>query len=463
MLTLRADQAACLQAVEAQVLSKSGTALLVAATGWGKTVLFSELTRRAVLRGKRVMILVHRTELLDQVSRTLTALDVTHGCIAPDAPNESGKAVQVASVFALARRLAYTPKPDLLIIDEAHHAIPGSTWGKCFAAWPGVSRLGVTATPERLGGEGLRDTFATMLFAPSVKELIEAGHLSHYRLFAPPQHATEGIHRRMGDYAKTELSLAMDKPTITGDAVAHYRRLAFGKRAIVFCVSVAHAEHVAATFVSAGLRAASLDGKLSPHIRKQRLDDFRSGRCPILTSCDLISEGFDLPAIEVAILLRPTQSLALHLQQVGRALRTFPGKDCAIILDHAGNTARHGLPDEEREWSLDGSKARKQSDSEKTIGVKTCGQCFAAVRSFVMTCPECGYVWPIVSREIEVVAGELEEIDLAAVAAKKRKEVGMAQGLDDLLKIEKERGYKSGWAHYVWKARQARYTRGLAV
>jgi DNA repair protein RadD len=428
--------------------------LLCAPTGSGKTIMFAYLASKMMQAGKRIYILVHRAELLEQVSRTLTDMEVKHGCIAPSYPNHANRPVQVASVFTLARRLADYRAPDLVIIDEAHHAIPRTTWGRTLQAYRQSARLGVTATPERLGGEGLADTFDTLLVGPTVRELIDQGSLCDYRLFAPPVTYTEGVHRRMGDYDKKELSQAADTPTITGCAVTHYEKLSRGKRAIVFCVSVQHADHTADAFKASGYAARRIDGKCSVWERRSLIHDFAQGRIQILTSCDLISEGFDLPAIEVAILLRPTQSLALHLQQVGRALRPYDGKSHAIILDHAGNTHRHGLPDDPRDWSLDGKEFRQASESDgPSVSVRTCGQCFAAVRSPAPVCQYCRYVFPLKPREVEEVDGTLEEVDQAIVRQQQRREVGRAKDLDALIALGKQRGYKPAWAHFVYKAR----------
>lgn len=461
MLTLRPDQAALLNAAMGRLLSGCPSLLVTAPTGWGKTVVFSALAARLSQAGKRVFILVHRAELLDQVSRTLTELEVEHGCIAPHAPNHKDKAVQVASVFTLCRRLADYRRPDLLIIDEAHHAIMSTTWGRIIRAYEAVPRLGVTATPERLSGEGLQDTFQELIHGPTVKDLIAQGHLSDYRLFAPPVTYTEGVHRRAGDYDKKELATVMDKPTITGDALDHYCKLARGKRAIIFCVSIQHAAHTADNFSRAGLAAASIDGTMDRMARRNLVREFSRGAIQILTSCDLISEGFDLPAIEVAILLRPTQSLALYLQQVGRALRPYPGKPYALILDHAGNALRHGLPDDERQWSLEGREKRTGGNGEASVGCRTCGQCFAAVRTGTAVCPYCQWVFPIESREVEQVDGVLEEIDRQMLRVQQRREVGRASEFTDLLRIQKERGYRSGWAYHVQQARQRK--KGVGV
>lgn len=456
---LRPDQIQFCRSIELALRQPPHTVLAVAPTGSGKTVCFSALTQAwtAHMPTHRVMLLVHRRELLEQISRCLTTWGVEHGLIAPDAPNHRTRRVQVASIQTLIRRLGDYEPPNTLVIDEAHHAINRSSWGKLFRSWPHARRLGVTATPERLSGEGLRDTFATMVLGPTVESLMEAGSLSRYRLFAPPTQAADRVAKRMGDYVRKDLEGAMNTRTITGDAVEHYRRHALGKRAMVFCVSIAHAESVAAQFDSAGIPALSIDGQRTPRERAEILGAFSAGRTQVLTSCDLVSEGFDLPAVEVAILLRPTQSLALYLQQVGRALRPYPGKDAAIILDHAGNTAKHGLPDDARQWSLDGKEARKKKEGDRPPSVKVCPACFAAVSPSVLACPECAYQF-ISERKIEQVEGTLTEIDVQAQRQAARRAQGHASSLDELIALGRSRGYRnpSGWARYVWAARQKR-------
>lgn len=456
---LRPDQIAFCRSIELALRQPPHTVLAVAPTGSGKTVCFSALTQAWTTQSlyHRVMLLVHRRELLEQISRCLSSWGVEHGLIAPDCPNYKARRVQVASVQTLVRRLGDYEPPDTLVIDEAHHAIVRSSWGKLFRAWPHARRLGVTATPERLSGEGLRDTFATMVLGPTVESLIEAGSLSRYRLFAPPTHAADRVAKRMGDYVRKDLEGAMNTRTITGDAVEHYLRHAKGKRAMVFCVSIAHAEAVAAQFTAAGIPALSIDGQRTPRERASILAEFAAGRTQVLTSCDLVSEGFDLPAVEVAILLRPTQSLALYLQQVGRSLRPYPGKAAAIILDHAGNTEKHGLPDDAREWSLDGKEERKKKEGDRPPSVKVCPACFAAVSPSVVVCPECAYQF-VSERKIAQVEGTLTEVDVAAQRRAARQEQGHAASFDELVALGRSRGYRhpTGWARFVWEARQKR-------
>lgn len=421
--------------------------------------MFSYMAGRAVEKGLKVWILAHRVELLDQISRTLREFAVPHGVIAPGYIADRRKPVQVASVFTLARRLERYDPPDLIIVDEAHHAISASTWGKVITAFPAAKLLGVTATPIRLSGEGLGDLFETMVQGPTMRELIDLGALSPYRLFAPAGVDLTGVHTRMGDFVRGEIEAAMDKPSITGDAVSHYRKLAPGRRAVAFCVSVEHAVHVAEQFRAAGISAQAIDGSMDRTLRASVLSEFSAGRIQVLASCDLISEGFDVPAIEAAILLRPTQSLGLYLQQVGRALRTFPGKTEAVILDHAGNVKRHGLPDEERVWSLDGTQRRKGAQKSE-IPVKTCGSCFATVHSAATHC-SCGFEFPVHRREVEQRDGVLEEVDLATAVRQRRQEQGRAQTEAELIAIGKARGMRRAelWARHVIRARQAKQAR----
>lgn len=458
-ITLRPYQNTLIERTRANFIAGKTSQLLVLPTGGGKTICFSYMASKAVEKNLRVWILAHRVELLEQISRTLSVFNVAHGMVAPGYMADRRKQVQVASVFTMVRRLDRYEAPDLIIVDEAHHAISDSTWGKVITAFPNAKLLGVTATPIRLSGEGLGDLFQCMVQGPTMRELIDLNALSPYRLFAPAGVDLTGVHTRMGDFVRGELEAAVDKPSVTGDAVAHYKRLANGKRAVAFCVSVAHANHVAEQFRGAGIEAQAIDGSMERGLRQSLLKEFADGKIKVITSCDLISEGFDVPSIEAAILLRPTQSLGLYLQQVGRALRTFEGKSEAIILDHAGNVKRHGLPDEERAWSLTGA-AKKKAQKKSEVPIKTCGSCFATVAAAATHC-SCGYEFPAVKREVNHVDGELQEIDLAKAQREKRMEQGRAQTEQDLVAIGRLRGMKRPelWARHVLRARHAKESR----
>lgn len=427
--------------------------LMVSPTGSGKTVMFSYLAQSIARRGRSVYILVHREELVEQVSKALTEFGVDHGFVA-SGRDGFWKPVMVCSVFTLVNRKENYPIPAMLILDEAHHASQGSTWSKILAHYATCYVLGVTATPIRLDGKPLKGHFDHMVLGLTVAELIERERLSDYVMYCPPV-AIAKMRMRMGEFNKEDMKNAMDKPSITGNAVDHYLRVAPGKRALAFCVSLDHAAAVALEFETRGIKAARIDGTMDRKERKRVIAQFQHGAIKVLTSCELVSEGFDIPAIEVAILLRPTASLSLYLQQVGRALRRHPGKTHAIILDHAGNI-RHGYPDEVHQWSLDGEGVKSKKSA------RLCGGCFATVKSGAK-CPYCETVMEtqsdrIASGSLKVEEGELEEVKRAErdAAVKVRQEVGRAKTMAELITIARERGYKPGWAHRVFAGRSHR-------
>lgn len=437
--------------------------LFVLPTGGGKTVVFCHIATNASARGKRVLILVHRIELVRQTSQALYRNEVRHGVINPKFRPDPSAPVQVASVQTLVRRLDKTQAPDLIIIDEAHHANAG-TWAKIIKRFPKALLLGVTATPVRGDGQGLGISsggfFDAMIEGPQIPELIHNGFLVRPKVYAAVDKIDlSGVRMVKGDYDARQLTERVDRKEITGSAVAHYRKLCAGKPAVVFCASVAHAQHVAEEFRKAGFRAYHADGTLDDETRTRILNGLGNGTVDVVTSCDLISEGTDIPAITAAILLRPTQSLSLFIQQVGRALRPLPGKNEAYILDHVGNCITHGLPDEPREWSLDGeARKKKKKNDESTIRVKQCDKCYA-VHSPAPVCPNCGHTYEAAKKPPKQVEGELQELTAAhkeALKKQKAAEVGRAKTLEELIAIGKKRGYKEGWAKYVWKSRESR-------
>jgi superfamily II DNA or RNA helicase len=425
--------------------------LLVGPTGMGKTVIMAAVLQGVAARGRSAIVLVHRRELIAQTSAKLTLADVPHGIIAAGVPATDAP-IQIASVQTLARRLdRIAAQPDLIVIDEAHHATAG-TWGKAISHWPHALRLGVTATPVRQDGRGLKAVFDRLVLGPSTAELIGGGFLCPARIYAPPPVADlSGLHRRAGDYAIDEAAERMDRPTVTGDAIAHYQRLTAGQRAIAFCCNVKHAEHVCAAFSNAGVKAATLLGATDPLRRDATVARFGAGELQVLVTVDVVSEGFDIPAAGCAILLRPTQSLGLYLQQVGRVLRPAPGKAHAVVLDHVGNVHRHGWPDDPREWSLDDRLKRAGAAGPPAPAVRTCEVCFAAFKPAPI-CPCCGTTAKLSAREIQQRDGELQELE----RNQQRRQVGKARSLSELLTVAKQRGYAPGWAYRIHYARGKR-------
>src|SRR5574337_1009611 len=438
--------------------------LLVSPTGSGKTYMFAYITMNAVAKGNRVIITAHRDQICQQISDALDDMGVRHGRIAPG-HGMTDDPVQVAMVQTLARRLDRIPQPDLLIPDEAHHSAAGM-WRTISEAWSKAKHLGVTATPERLDGRGLSDAFDTIVLGPSVSELIYDGHLAAFDYLAPPSQADiSSVKTHMGDFAINELADIMDKSVITGDAVEHYRRYLNGRPAIAFCVTVAHAEHVAEQFRAAGFRAASVDGKMPIAERRALITKLGNGGLNVLTSCELISEGVDVPVVAGAILLRPTKSLAMFLQSVGRALRPKPDGSRAVILDHVGNVHRHGMPDAPREWSLDGRSKKQKAPSISTC--ETCFRAFPAGQARQIAAAECGKDGcPFLAEDDavsdrgppELVPGELVAIDAARVEHIRKTPLRqLLTGREtwaELEEIRKARGYHPWWSRRVMQERK---------
>ena len=473
--------------------AKKKAPLYTLPTGGGKTVVFSHITQKMAEKQKSICILVHRQELLHQASRNLRELGIHHALIAPGF-RYKGEPVAVASVQTLRQRMKKEQFHfDLLVIDEAHHAVAG-TWKKVIEGMPRARLLGVTATPTRSDGKGLGEAaggcFDSMVIGPPVRWLIQNGYLCRPAVFTPPvQFSLEGIRTSGGDYNAKELAEVVDKPKIIGSAVAHYARLCPLQPAIAFCASVAHAEHTAAEFAAAGFVAKSIDGTMSDGERKGLINGLKAGDIHVLTSCDIISEGTDIPRVSAAILLRPTQSEGLFLQQVGRALRPVyaegfdlskaegrlaaiaaSDKPRALILDHVGNIGmatprgfvlKHGFPDDEREWSLSGRPKRKRGkQAERISPLKKCGNCYHDHEP-APRCPMCGFEYPVTGREIEQVAGELKELtpeEVERLRAKRWKENRTAQSLDELIALGKARGYKNPvfWAKKYFESKQQR-------
>jgi superfamily II DNA or RNA helicase len=440
-----------------QALKKFRSVCYQAPTGAGKTTVFASICKGGYELGNRITIVVHRQELIDQISDRLNQFDVPHGIISPHYPKTNDR-IQIASIFTLVRRLDEYEIPDLYIIDEAHHAVAGS-WRKIIDAHPMSSVLGVTATPQRLDGSGLNQVFDYLILGPSIKQLIVDGYLVQPLVYAPAGKINlTGVHTRAGDYVKEELAEMVDKPSITGNAIEHYKRICANVPAIAFCVSVKHAKNVAEQFNSAGVTAKSIDGTMNPYERRSIVNSLRSGSIQLLTSCDLVSEGFDLPKLECAILLRPTKSLTLYLQQVGRVLRADNGKSCAYVLDHVGNCFTHGLPENEREWSLDG---REKNQREPVLSLKQCKECYAVFSAHKQICPQCGTQSIGKPRHIEEEEGELELVkeDLKLREFQKKqiwKRVWGAKTIEDLLVIASEQNYEPGWARFMWNLKQKR-------
>ncbi len=420
--------------------------ILQSPTGSGKTVITAHMIRTAAERNMSAVFLVHRKELLEQTSDALWLSEVSHGDIA-GGRTPTMQPVQVATVQTLVRRLERFKPPNLVIIDEAHHAAALSYRKIMEHCGEDSYVVGLTATPRRTDGRGLDDLFDGIVHGPSVKWLTEQGHLAPYRLVAPPSPIDlTGVSKRMGDYARGELETAVDKQGILGDAVSHYKSHVKGRSCLVYCVSRNHARHVTAAYRSAGINAAYCAADIPKAEREAIVSSFKAGRLAVIVSVDLFGEGLDVPGLFAVQLLRPTQSLTLHLQQIGRALRPEKNKEYALILDHVGNTWRHGLPDDDREWTLEGTRGKGAAE-ETGPPIRLCPECFVMYRATLAACPNCGVIPEQSEAKLpETVEGELEEIDPEVHRRMRRREQGRTEGLEALVMLARERGNKPAWA-----------------
>lgn len=454
--------------------------LLVLSTGAGKTVIFSDIARKAALKGKRILILAHRDTLIKQASAKLMEYGVPHGIIMAGFTQQRHHLVQVASVQTLIRRLdKMAHEFDLIIIDEAHLSAAKS-YMTIVERFGKARVLGVTGSPVRLDSKGLGRAagglFDVMVTGISIKELIAQGFLVKPVVYASANRINlESVKTVAGEFDQHALADVMDKPVITGSAIAEYTRVCPGVPAVAWCVNVAHAEHVAGEFNAAGIPALALSGEDSATERTEALAALSSGRVKVVTFAMLLVEGVDCPAIGCVIMLRPTMSLASYLQVIGRGLRTIYAKGMPLetieqrhaailagpkggkcfVLDHADLWSRHGFADQEREWSLDGmkkKKGKKKDPNDVTIDLKQCPQCFV-VHEPAPVCPQCGFVHPVASRGVEQVDGELKEITeevQAQLRQQQRSAQAAAKSVEDMMR---ELGYSRTRAEAIVKAR----------
>jgi len=427
--------------------------ILVAPTGFGKTATATEIVRLTIARGRSVWFLAHLREILDDSAERLTAAGISHGSIRAGQSSDYSKLVQVVAVQTAVRR-AHLPRPDLIIVDECHLAVANS-YRQVIAAAGSPRLLGLTGTPQRLDGRGLREVFDLLVHTCTTAELIDEGLLAPIRIFAPPGVDLSGIGRRGGDFDQGQAGAVMSRPAVVGDALSHWQKLCAGRRGVAFCTTVAHAQAVAEQWQRAGFRAVAVHGGSDDAERREAVAGLRAGRLDLVACAQLWIAGVDVPEIDAVIWLRPTQSLTAWLQGNGRGLRCAPGKRDLLILDHVGNSARLGHPLTVHDWTLEGRVKRQR---ETAPSVRVCPACFAAMPSGTQQCPECGHAFQPERRELQHVEGELQEV---IARQQRRAEQSSAQSLEDLVRIGHRRGMANprGWARHVLAAREAKRER----
>lgn len=439
ILSLRDYQERTVNAVIAALARRP---ILVAPTGSGKTVMAVALADRI---GLPTLWLTHRKELVDQAAGHLFAHGLNPGIIMAGYPPFPLAQVQVASIQTLARR--ERPPAGLIVIDECHHAT-ADTYRTILDSYPDAAVVGLTATPFRLDGRGLGDLFGEIVVAALPGELCDAGVLHRPKVWASKSPDLRGVKVIAGDYQLGALAKRTNTDELNADIVATWQKHAAGRRTVVFAVDIEHSRAIVVAFRQAGVPAEHLDGGASRQERDAILARLRSGQTQVVSNCMVLTEGWDLPALQCAILARPTASLNLHLQMVGRVMRACDGKDGAVVLDHAGNHHVHGLVTRRLNYSLDGSR---KVGSDEPLGLRRCRACGLFFETTRFACPECGWKptpadAPKRERPDVHGAGHLVEFDDSNFEY--RRQVWIALGAE-----REAGGYREGWSFFRFKER----------
>lgn len=437
MGTLRPYQNAAINKLREAYRQGYKSPCLVAPCGAGKSVTTAEIAKLVTEKKQRVLFLIHRQELQEQIHDTFTAWGVNMAYC------------NIAMVQTVVKKLDRIPKPHLIITDEGHHCL-ANTYKKIYEYYQDVNKLMVTATPTRLNGGGLGEVCDILVPTVPVKWLIENNYLAPYDYYAPTLISTDGLHSRAGDYVKSEVQERIEQSCIYGDVIEHYNALSKDKQAIIYCATLENSKRVVEEFNAQGIASIHLDGTTPTEERKQAIQDFRNGKIKILSNVDLISEGFDVPDCNTVILLRPTKSLNLFIQQAMRCMRYKKGKR-AVIIDHVNNVSRFGLPDEEREWTLE-TKRGVNNASTATIKVKQCEECFYTHEPSPV-CPNCGYVYPIKKRALTIQEKKDIKLQKVTESIKHYTTENECKSMAELVAYAKKLGYKPGWAYFQAKKR----------
>lgn len=472
--------------------------LLVLPTGAGKTYTFSYIVKNLEKAGRTVWIVVHRDNLVQQTSKSFNNLGIKHGIIGAGYSESLFNNVQIVKVGSIAPKINDKlkgktnkigqfdidrfPLPEFIIIDEAHHTTAGG-WETLTSYYNNAKYLGVTATPERLDGKMLGNHsggfFDDLIIGPSMKELVIRGHLANSKYFNFANYSNESKTRTNGDFDPETAGKMMSKPFILNNVVQKYKSICDGASAIVFCCNVEHAENVAEEFTANGYKAIALVGNVKFNQQQRILDDLGNDKIQIVTACEIISEGTDVPNVTATILCRPTWSLALYLQQYGRGIRVAPDGRQKYTLDMVGNFNRHGHPLMDRDWQIEGQrKTKKTREAEiDSFKIKNCPHCFGSFEASEVKdniCPNCGQIIGSKQRQINIVDGELEEViwdeieiekqrwheeqDKLRIQQEKKDEkrnfwrsIYACETKEEMRKIIEAKGYKAGFLHVTWE------------
>jgi superfamily II DNA or RNA helicase len=412
---------------------------LMAPTGSGKTAIAMEIINRALAKGKRVMFICDRVDLIDQTSEEFEKFGIDHGVIQGNHWRvRPGAPVQVCSIQTLARR-RNSPFVDLVIVDEAHTMYKAQI--DMIEKWDNVPFIGLTATPFT---KGMGKVYGKVVVVETTQSLIDQGYLCPFIAYGPPPPDLSGVKTMAGDYNQKQLSDKVNEKTILGDVVRTWLSRGEDRQTICFAVDIAHSKAIVDEFRCHGVNAAHIDAYTDEDERKELIRDFKSGKIKILSSVDILTKGFNNPEASCLIMARPTKSLIVHIQQIGRVLRIAEGKKNAIILDHGGNMERLGFPTDALPTLLcHGEKGTASKQERKDPLPKSCPKCDYLKPAKVHECPQCGF---LPERQTEIVAQDvkLERIERINSQDKER-------WYSMLLYYAREKGFQDGWASHKYR------------
>ena len=452
------DQRRSVENVRASLRAGNKRPLLVGPTGSGKTVIASHIIQKTVEKNNHVLFLAPRRQLVYQTAEKLATFGVPFGVqMAGERPSISPQ-IQVGSIQTMARRFFHKgemitrpPPANLIVIDEAHAAM-GAAVQLILTAYPDIPILGLTATPSRSDGRGLGEIYDDLVLGPSVKELTDAGRLVPVRYFGGSTADLSKIKIVRGDYDEKALGKEMSAPKLLGNVVSTFKQVCHDRLAVVFAVNRAHALSLAQEFEAAGIRAGYIDGETPNDERHKLFADLEAGSIQVLCSVDVVSMGWDCPPVSCGIIARPTKSVARYLQMGGRILRTFPGKEDAILIDHAGAVSELGYLDDDHDWSLDSAskiQEREADGKKKKKEPMVCHKC-QHVFDPAPVCPNCGAkLGQVYAKAQEFHEAKLEELERPAKTTFTPPDKAMFYG--ELKYYANQHGYKSGWASNKYK------------
>jgi superfamily II DNA or RNA helicase len=432
--------------------------LVVSPTGSGKGVILSEIIKTAASKGKNVLFLVHRREILFQVSTYLENYDIPHGVILSGEEYTGGHLVEVATVQTLRSRMKRRSykKADVIIIDEAHNST-AKTYTEVIDAHRENLIIGFTATPCRQSGKGLGTLYDDLVNVATIDELTKAGFLVPIKYYAPNEPDLSKIKITAGEYNLKQLDKKMMEPKLIGDIIENWARLADNRQTVVFTTTVAHSVAVCEAFKEVGIIAEHIDGGTDKQERSEILYRFRAGDTNIICNCAVLTEGIDIPDISCVVMARPTKSLALYMQTIGRGMRPAPGKTDMTYIDHSGACYEHGPVDEMTEWTLDeetknGNKKNEDRKKRKAKPIE-CQMC-SLIYTGQIKCPQCGTIPDIkqYGKDVEYIDADLGEVCFKSKTVKVKATMeDKKEWYSQLSGHARQKGYKSGWISHKYR------------